>query len=216
MEAAVKDFGSAEILAQGKRMSESPSTRLTLLARLRDLGDEEAWGEFVELYAPLLYGLARKHGLQDADAADLTQEVLRAVLRALPGFVFDPRRGSFRGWLFTIAYNELRKSARTRKRLARARGDQAALVALKEQLSEEEQSALWDKEYQQRLFEWAAEKVRPCFRDSTWQAFWQTAVEGQDPVKVGRTLGMSVGAIYIARSRVLKRIREQIESLELE
>jgi RNA polymerase sigma-70 factor (ECF subfamily) len=197
-------------------MGDSPSTQLSLLVRIRDVQDEQAWAEFVDIYAPLVYGLARKHGLQDADAADVAQEVLRAVVKALPGFVFDPQRGSFRGWLFTIAYNELRKLARARRRQAQGTGDTTAQQLLEEQLTPEEQSALWDQEYRQRLFAWAAQQVRPGFRPATWQAFWQTTVEGRDPGQVGAALGMSVGAVYIAKSRVLKRIKEQIEALELD
>src|SRR5262245_52328481 len=104
-------MGPVRILSmqRGQRMTESPSTRLTLLGRIRDLRDAQAWAEFVDLYAPLVYGLARRHGFQDADAADLTQDVLRAVVGAAPTFAYDPARGSFRGWLFTVAHNQLRK-----------------------------------------------------------------------------------------------------------
>ena len=158
-------------------MSESPTTRLTLLARLRDVADAGAWAEFVDLYAPLLYGLARRHGLQDADAADLTQDVLRAVVNALPRLAYDPARGSFRGWLFTVARNQVRKFANARKRQPRGGG---ADELLRQQPAPEEEAA-WEREYRERLFAWAAERVRHQFRPATWQAFWLTFVEGQDP-----------------------------------
>src|ERR1700722_419851 len=103
-------------------MDEAPSTRLTLPLRLRDVRDEGAWGEFVDVYAPLVYNLARRHGLQDADAGDVTQEVLRAAVAALPAFTFDPQRGSFHGWLFTVARNALRKNAKARRRQPQGRG----------------------------------------------------------------------------------------------
>src|SRR5262245_16830232 len=88
-------------------MAEIPPTRASLLVRLRDPGDEAAWREFVELYGPLVYGYARKQGLQDADAADLTQEVLLAVAGAVGRLDYDPGRGSFRNWLFTVVRNKL-------------------------------------------------------------------------------------------------------------
>jgi RNA polymerase sigma-70 factor (ECF subfamily) len=194
-------------------MGETPTTRLTLLARIRDVHDGAAWAEFVEIYEPLVYGLARKHGLQDADAADLAQDVLRAVVHAAPRFAYDPRQGTFRGWLFTVARNQLRKFAHACKRQTRGSGDSEAQHLLEEQPAPEE-AALWDQEYQQRLFVWAAEKVRGGFRPPTWESFWRTTVEGQDPRAVGEALGMSVGAVYIAKSRVLARIRELIQQVQ--
>jgi RNA polymerase sigma-70 factor (ECF subfamily) len=194
-------------------MDESPTTRITLLARLRDLRDCAAWEEFVELYAPLIYGLARRHTLQDADAGDVTQEVLRAAVQSLPGFALDPRRGTFRGWLFTVALNQIRKFAHSRKRHPRGSGDPAAQAFLEEQPAPEEE-ARWEQEYQARLFAWAAEKAKPSFREPTWQAFWWTAVEGRDARSVALTLGLTPGAVYIAKSRVLARIRALIEDVE--
>src|SRR5579859_8071078 len=145
-------------------MADSPTTQLSLLARIRDPRDGEAWAEFVEVYAPLVYGLARRQGLQDADAADLTQEVLRSVARAAPRFAYDPRRGTFRGWLFTVARNQLRKAALARKRQAPGCGGSDVQRVLEGQPAPEAEEALWDQEYQARLFEWAAERVRPAFR----------------------------------------------------
>jgi RNA polymerase sigma-70 factor (ECF subfamily) len=190
-------------------MSESPATRLSLLARIRDVRDGTAWGEFVELYAPLVYRLARKKGLQDADAADVTQDVLRTVVARADRFRYDPERGSFRGWLFTVAYNRLRKFANARRRQGQGRGDTGREV-LDVQPARAEESALWEQEYRDRLLAWAAERVRAGFRESTWQAFWGTAVEGREPREVAVGLGISVGAVYIAKNRVLARIREVI------
>jgi RNA polymerase sigma-70 factor (ECF subfamily) len=87
-------------------MADSPTTRPSLLVRIRDPQDSQAWTQFVEVYAPLVYGFARKHGLQDADAADVTQDVLRAVAGAAGRLEYDPQRGSFRGWLLTIVRNK--------------------------------------------------------------------------------------------------------------
>jgi RNA polymerase sigma-70 factor (ECF subfamily) len=192
-------------------MSGSPTTRFSLVARLRDVRDAEAWAEFVELYAPLVYRLARRHGLQDADAADLTQDVLRAAVAALPRFAYDPGRGTFRGWLFTVARNRLRQLARARRRQPQTGGGAADEVLSRQPLPEED---AWEREYQERLFEWAAERVRGQLRPSTWQAFWRTAVEGQDVREVGAALGMSPGAVYIARTRALARLRAEVRRVE--
>ena|SRR6266404_4543798 len=196
-------------------MAQAPTTRPSLLIRIRDAQDSQAWTQFVDLYAPLVYGFARKHGLQDADAADLTQEVLRVVAGAVGRFDYDPRQGSFRGWFFTVARNKLRNFISARKHQEQGSGDTGAQDWLEAQPSgEEDQAASWDQEFEQRLFAWAAEQVRSGFQDSTWQAFWQTAVLGKSPKEVAEALAISVGAVYIAKSRVLARLREQIQQLE--
>lgn len=188
-------------------MSESPTTRHSLLARLRDVGDEGAWSDFVRLYAPLVYSLARKHDLQDADAADLTQDVLRSMVQALPRLVYDPARGSFRGFLFTAARNQIRKQV-----MARKRGPVNS--ELLDEMPAPEEVAAWEQEYQRHVFGLAAERVRDGFRPATWQAFWRTSVDGEEAQRVGDELGLSVGAVYIARTRVLARIREAVRELE--
>jgi RNA polymerase sigma-70 factor (ECF subfamily) len=188
-------------------------TRASLLLRIRDPKDALAWAEFVRLYAPLLHAYGMRHGLQDADAADLAQDTLRNVLRAAPEFVYDPARGSFRGWLYTIARNEIRKAAA--RPVARAvTGDsdvRAMLDAVPDPQSDQEE---WDREYRLNLFHWAARRVRPEFRAATWQAFWRTAVGGEDVTVVAGELGLSTGGVYVARSRVTTRIRQEIRSVE--
>jgi RNA polymerase sigma-70 factor (ECF subfamily) len=192
-------------------MSETPATRLSLLVRLRDARDDDAWSQFVEIYAPLVYGFARKHGLQDADAADLTQDVLSAVSGGIRRLDYDPRRGSFRGWLFTVVRNKLRNFLAAQKRPGRAAGDTDSQHRLQElPAREEDQSAWWDQEYERRVFSWAAASVREAFQESTWQAFWQTAVEGKTGPEVARGLGMSVAAVYLAKGRVMARLKETI------
>src|SRR5262249_33591550 len=150
-------------------------TRVSLLVRLRDAHDARAWGEFVDLYAPLVYRLARRHGLQDADAADLTQNVLGAVARPLPRFQYHAARGTFRGWLLTVARNHLRTSAQERRRQPPGSGDSEAQALLEQQPAPEEAEA-WEQEYRERLFACAAGRVRGQFRPATWEAFWRTAV----------------------------------------
>jgi RNA polymerase sigma-70 factor (ECF subfamily) len=194
-------------------MTEAPVTQPGLLVRLRDVGDTQAWTDFVQLYAPQVYGMARRCGLQDADAADLTQEVLRALVHALPQFHYDPARGRFRGWLFTVARNTLLKFLEARARVPLAPGAGAVHDLLEQQPAPQEVAA-WEQEYQARLFELACQRVRDAFRLSTWQAFWRTTMGGEEVRAVGASLGLSVGAVYIARTRVLARIRAEIQALE--
>ena len=196
-------------------MAKAPETRPSLLVRVRDPADGPAWVQFVDIYAPLIYGYARKKSLQDADAADVTQEVLRAVAPAIRRLDYDPGRGSFRGWLFTIVRNELRTFMSRQGRQARGSGDTEALAFLQAQpepASDEE--AAWSAEYERRLFSWAAEQVRPTFAETTWQAFCRTAVEGQNPKEVAKALAMTLTSVYTAKSRVLARIKEQIQQVQ--
>jgi RNA polymerase sigma-70 factor (ECF subfamily) len=192
-------------------MAEPPVTRASLLVRLRDPTDREAWSQFVELYAPLLYGLARKRGLQDADAADVTQEVFRAVAAAEPDLEYDRRRGSFRGWLYTVARNKIHDALARRARQLAGTGDTGTQRLLEEQPARDDEAGQWEHAYRQRVFAWAAEQVRGCFAEATWQAFWQVAVLGKSGEEAAAALGMSVGAVYVAKSRVLARLKKQIE-----
>src|SRR5262249_41086537 len=166
----------------------------------------EAWSRFVDLYAPLVFGHARRRGLQDADAADLTQVVLRAVASAVSRLEYDPRRGSFRGWLFTIVRCKLASFA-ARRNPCCGTGDPATQRLLESQAAPDQDGSEWDAEYQQRLFAWAGQQVRPQVRDVTWQAFWQTAVEGKAGKEVAEELGISLMAVRLAKSRVLARLR---------
>jgi RNA polymerase sigma factor (sigma-70 family) len=188
-------------------------TRATLLFRVRDSKDHDAWAEFIDLYMPLVYSYALKNGLQDADAADIAQETLLLVARAIPSFQYESQRGSFRGWLLTILRNQLRKRAQKIKNQFAGSGDTRILEILHEQPGREELD-VWEREYQLRLFHWAAERVKECFREPTWNAFWLTTVEGLSIAESASKLSMSEGAIYVARSRVLARIRKEIEEAE--
>jgi RNA polymerase sigma-70 factor (ECF subfamily) len=196
-------------------MGDTGITRPSLLIRLRNPQDHEAWQHFVELYAPLVYQFARKRGLQDADAADLTQIVLQAVMGAIKRLDYDPKRGSFRGWLFSVVRHQLQKLRAGQRRSPQGTGDTSAQELLEKQPSrEEDEAALWEQEYERRLFLWAAEKVRSSFEESSWQAFWQTAVEGKSGKQTAEALGLTVGAVYTAKSRVLDRITKEIQQLQ--
>jgi RNA polymerase sigma-70 factor (ECF subfamily) len=171
----------------------------------------------VDIYSPLIYGFGRKHGLQDADAIDLTQDVLRIVARTAVRFDYDARQGSFRGWLFTIVRNELRTWFDRQRRQLQASGDtgeQQQLANLPD--SEADSSVLWDREHERRLFAWAAEQVQQEVQPSTWQAFWRTTVDGQTGKDVAADLGLTVAAVYLAKSRVMARLKELVRRVDEE
>jgi RNA polymerase sigma factor (sigma-70 family) len=191
-------------------MGDSPLTRPSLLLRIRDGANHDAWRQFVALYAPLVYHFGRKRGLQDADAADLTQLVFAEVARTINRLDYDPDRGSFRAWLLAVTRNQMYKL------LSRSRRNQGHLGndVLEDIAANELDQAVWEQEYPRRLFRWATAQVRGEFEDGTWQAFWQTAVEGHSAKDVGVKLGMSVGAVYTAKSRVVSRLRKAIQDVE--
>jgi RNA polymerase sigma-70 factor (ECF subfamily) len=194
-------------------MADFPATRASLLVRLRDPLDAAAWGQFVDLYAPLIYGYVRKQGLQDADAADLCQDVLAAVAGAVGRLDYDPARGAFRNWLFTVVRRKLVNWRAAAANRARAGGDSATQQLL-EQCPAPDTEAEWQAEWDRRLFAWACEQVRPSVTAATWQAFWRTAFENQPGKRVAADLEMTVAAVYLARSRVIARLKELIGSVE--
>ena len=198
-------------------MAEPPLTRVTLLARLKDGADAEAWREFVRLYGPVVYSFARRRGLQDADAADLMQEVLRSVARNAGKMEYDPKRGTFRGWLYTVTRNKIYNFLSGQKNRPRGSGDSGAqerLDAVPDTTADPD--ADWELEYQRRLSAKAMDRVQHEFQPNTWKAFWGTAVEGRAAQEVGDELKMTPGAVYVAKSRVLARLREEVQRLQAE
>ncbi len=196
-------------------MTDSPATRQSLLARLKNPRDAQAWDEFVAIYTPLINRLARAGGLQVADAADLSQEVFRAVAGAIDRYDPDPGRGSFRSWLFRISRNLMINLLAARRIRPQATGD-SDVQELLERIPAPDgaETAFFEVEYRRRIFHWAADQIHGEFRPSTWQAFWLTAVEGQDARAASHAIGISVGAVYIARSRVMARIKSVIQEVE--
>lgn len=197
-------------------MGDSPSTRPSLLLRIREPGDHEAWSRFVALYGPLVYRYARNRGLQDSDAADLTQIVFHEVARQIQRLDYDAQRGKFRGWLFGVTRNQLRKHLERARRTVRPGGEEIEYQELECETASDQEEARWQEEYEWQLFHMACERVRVEFGDRSWQAFWRTAVEGQTAQEVGRELGVSIGAVYTAKSRVLARLRDAVSELDEE
>lgn len=191
-------------------MDESPETRRSLIVKLRDPEDSRAWHEFVTLYEPLVLRLARRKGLQDADARDVCQEVFRAVAGSVGRW--DPDRGSFRGWLATIARNLLLNFLSRGRGQPRGTGATSLIERLEAHPADDPSAtALFEREYRRRLFRWAADEVRSESTPAAWRAFEQAAIEGRNPADVAAELGTSVGAVYVARSRILAKIRRKIQ-----
>jgi RNA polymerase sigma-70 factor (ECF subfamily) len=182
-------------------------TPASLLERLRQPAQEQAWARFVELYTPLLYGWARRTGCPASDAADLVQEVLTLLVRKLPEFTYDHHR-SFRGWLHTVAGNCWRNLKR-RAALPEAAGDPDP-----DQLpAPEADEPFWEAEYRRRLVGRALALMQSDFAPATWKACWACVVEGRPAAEVARELGVRVGTVYAAKSRVLSRLRRELAGL---
>lgn len=187
-----------------------PKTRGSLLARLKDHADADAWSEFAEIYRPVIVRVAKSRQMQDADAEEVAQQVLTAVAKAIDRWEEDPDRARFRTWLHRIMQN-LIVNAATRQKPDRGRGDSANLAVLSQHpMKEGIDSDLVRLEYRRECFRWAARQIRKEFQPDTWQAFWLTAVENRDVNEVALTLGRSRGSVYAARSRVMKRLRQKI------
>ena len=197
-------------------VGDSPQTRASLLVQLRDGGNHAAWQEFIKLYGPVVYGFARKRGLQDADAADLMQEVMRSVSAAIGRLDYDRNQGTFRGWLFTITRNKIFSFLSARRIRPQGSGDSTTNRLLEQHADGEDGSQAWEMEYQRRLAALAMEHVKGEFQETTWRAFWLTAVEGRSAADVAGQVGLSPGAIYVAKSRVLARLKEEVESMRQE
>jgi len=196
-------------------MDDTPATRPSLLVRLRNRRDQQSWEEFYAIYRPLIFRTAKGRGLQDADAAELTQEVFMAVASAIEKWDPNPELGSFRGWLFRITRNLMINWLAYRRRHPQGAGDSDMQKLLAEQPDPRgEDSDVFDREYRRQAFAWAAEQIRNEFKPVTWQAFWLTGVENRPVTEVADQLKISAGAVYIARSRVMARLRKKIETLE--
>ena len=196
-------------------MPSVPETRASLILRLPDAEDVEAWDEFVEIYQPFLYRMARRQGFQDADAHELVQEVLAAVARAVDRWVPDRSRGRFRDWLFRIARNFMINFLSRPKHRSLGTGDSNIARLLEQQCDPtSEPSQEFELEYRREIFRQAAMRVQSMVNENTWQAFWQSSVLDRPIAEVAAELNMSRGSVYIARSRVMSRLREQVQCFE--
>ena len=190
------------------------STHLSLLARLRlTPADEQAWSEFVERYGRQVYAWCRQWGLQEADAEDVTQNVLADLARQMRTFEYQPT-GRFRSWLRTIAHRAWCDLLASRKAATTGSGDSAVLGLLHSVEAREDLLKYLDAECERELLEAAMNEVRQRVEANTWEAFRLTAQEGLAGAETAERLGLQVAAVFKAKSRVQKMIREEIAKLE--
>ena len=189
-------------------------TSLSLLNRLRSSPESETWNRLVDLYAPLIRVWLRKYDVQHSDADDLVQEVLLAVSKDLCKFEHAGQHGAFRGWLKAILVNRLRKFWRARDRRPQARGDSdidARLAQLDDPSSE--MSLIWNREHDQYVLRQLLALAEPHFEPNTWTAFCRMALDGVKPDVVAAEMEISLNAVCLAKSRVLRRLRQESEGL---
>lgn len=190
-------------------------TRNSLLVRLRDPLDGEAWERFVRIYLPPVFRMARRYGLQEADAADAAQTVITEVHQRIGTFKYDPEKGSFRGWLKSVARSRICDLLDRKGRQPQGTGGTDAALRI-ENLPATNPEDAWEQDYRRSLFEAALGQVRQEVQEKTFEAFRRQALAGETPVDVARELEMTVGAVYIAKSRLTARLREIVIAWEHE
>ena len=190
-------------------MPDFPETNHSLIARVKDLGDGAAWAEFLGIYQPVVFRMARRRGLQDADAQDVMQQVFLSISSAIERWIPGDLQPPFRAWLTTIARNAITKALARRPRDA-ATGSTSVVELLDAQPGPAATTAEILAEARKEMVRWATEQIRTEFSEATWKVFWQTAIEGVPAAEVAKSTGRSAGAIYVARYRVTARLKEQI------
>jgi RNA polymerase sigma-70 factor (ECF subfamily) len=193
--------------------SSMSDTSASLLQRLREQPQGEAWQRLVGIYAPLLQQWLGRYGLQASDVDDLVQEVLTTVVREMPQFQHNQRPGAFRRWLRTILVNRLRGFWRARQ--SRPLAGNSDLGQMLDQLEDPQSnlSQLWDKEHDRHVMARLLEQIEPEVTPSTWQAFRRVVLDGKDEEAVAAELSMSANAVFIAKSRVLAKLRREAQDL---
>ena len=190
-------------------LSSDPVTRQSLLLRLRNSRDEQAWAEFMAIYEPVIYRMTRRRGMQDADAREVVQEVLMSVTKAIDRFDVG-QTGSFRGWLSRITRNATIDRLRTVASGGETIGGSGVIRAIDEAVVNDRIEDEFERDRREQLFRWAAGQVRRRTGEVNWMAFWKSSVDGRSIAEVATDLGIDEGAVYVARCRILKRIRELV------
>jgi RNA polymerase sigma-70 factor (ECF subfamily) len=194
----------------------STATSRSLLERVR-ADDPRAWDQLVALYAPLVFHWCRGWDLREQDAADIFQEVFQAVATHIGSFRKEQKGDTFRGWLRTITRNKVHDFFRRRGREPEGVGGTDAQARLAEvpAPAPAEEGSLAEEPAERALVYRALELIRAEFTEQTWQAFWRTAIEDRPTADVAAELAMSPGAVRVAKSRVLQRLREELgEAIE--
>ena len=193
------------------QMNSDPETKVSLILRMRDSGDEDAWAEFVQIYQPLVQRFIQRHGLQYADAAEVTQEVLSRVANAIGTWDESRENSTFRGWLYRITRNLTFDFLRNKKVEAqRIKSGDSGLSQIADPSHSESQQ--FQAEFEKQIFYWAAAKIKPSFKPLNWQAFWMSTVDGIPIEEVAQQLKVECGTVYVARSRIMARLSKLIQN----
>jgi RNA polymerase sigma-70 factor (ECF subfamily) len=192
----------------------TPDTSQSLLGRARNRSDAASWQKLTDIYAPLIRRWVASNVAQRADADDLVQEVLAALVAELPQFQHNQRQGAFRAWLRSITVHRLRRYWRSRRTSYQASGGDEVLKIL-HQLEDPEspESRAWDEEHDRHVTSALLETIRLEFEYPTWRAFELQVREGRAPAEAALELRLTVNAVLIAKSRVLKRLRQKAAGL---
>jgi RNA polymerase sigma-70 factor (ECF subfamily) len=203
------------ILQSNQWNSDLLDTSTGLLCQLRVGDDTDAWGRFVALYNPYLYGWLRRQAVQHADAEDLVQETLAIVVGQVQDFQHSQRPGAFRNWLRTTLANRLRLFRRSERLRTASLTNSDLLARLGEALEKEEGPLVqtWDHDHDRYIARKFLEKIEPDFQPVTWLAFRRVVIQGCDPEQTAEELEISLDSVYAAKSRILKRLRQEAEDL---
>ncbi len=186
-------------------------TRASLLIRLRDVRDTDAWADFEHLYAPLLYDYARSRGLNHEDAEDIRSECYAAVVKQIKEFEYDRSKGSFKSWLRTIVSRRVIDRLRKRREL---HADSHVLRELPDVDASDEQA--WEREWKRQHLRYCVELARPQVSPTVWKAFRMLAEDGASVEAVCEALSMTASQVYKAKARMLALVRERMQILEAE
>ena len=190
-------------------MSKHPDTNGELLHRIRDAGDREAWEEFERIYRPVIHRVASALGLQEADSLNVVQEVFVKVERAIANWRPGQPSGSFRKWLKTIARNSAIDVIRGRRPDSPVGG--TTFQSHLKSLEDRDVVTQLRIELEREAFRWAADRIQNEFTPGTWDAFWQTMVTGESCSSYAKRVEKSIGSVYTARSRVIRRLQLEVE-----
>jgi RNA polymerase sigma factor (sigma-70 family) len=184
------------------------STNPSLLLRIRNVHDRQAWAEFVGIYAPLVFRYCRRRRLQISDASDVVQEVLSCLSNSLPSFEYERERGRFRDWLGVITHREVIRFWKSRDRLKcyHPASEYSEMEATLDRTT-------WDSHFHQEVLQHAMERIAGCFESETWTIFQRVWIQGESAEQVAKSMDAKVGSVYVAKSRVLKRLQAEVLAL---
>lgn len=193
-------------------MEEFPETSSSLIARVKDIGDGASWSEFLGIYQPVIFRMARRRQLQDSDAEDVIQQVFLSISRSIENWESTEELPPFRAWLTTIARNEISKALAQRARSFKT-GTTSIAELLENQAAAEVTASEILMETRQEIVRWAVEQIRSEFSDEHWRLFRLTAIDGVSISDVAKSSGRTTGSIYVVRYRAIARLKEKIQEV---